>query len=126
LRTSSLPLKQPANFTNSQQPWSTYALHIATFTSLSFVFDPLIIFLAIRAAPGSGLSPYQAVVAQLIFMAWIKVIKLVGLFRREPMDIIFLPISILFGYFHGLIKLWALATLRVVSHVPLLFSPTIH
>jgi hypothetical protein len=47
-----------------------------------------------------------------------KVVKLVGLFRRNPSDIMFLPVSILFGYFHGLIKLYALFTLNEVSHEP--------
>jgi len=53
--------------------------------------------------------------AQIIFMvAFIKVIKLVGLFRREPFDIIFLPLSIIFGYFHGFIKIYAGITHRMV------------
>lgn len=56
---------------------------------------------------------------QLAFMLFSKVIKLVGLFMREPSDLVFLPASILFGYFHGLIKLYALCTLRVVSCGPL-------
>lgn len=47
--------------------------------------------------------------------AFTKVVKLVGLFKRNPSDLMFLPVSILFGYFHGLIKLYALATLRIVS-----------
>lgn len=45
-----------------------------------------------------------------------KVVKLVGLFRKNPSDIIFLPVSIVFGYFHGLIKLWALCTLKQVCY----------
>lgn len=48
-------------------------------------------------------------------MMWIKVIKLIGLFRREPFDIIFLPLSIMFGYFHGFIKIYAGLTHRMVS-----------
>jgi hypothetical protein len=44
-----------------------------------------------------------------------KVVKLVGLFRKNPSDIVFLPVSIVFGYFHGLIKLWALFTLKQTS-----------
>lgn len=55
---------------------------------------------------------------QLAFMAYSKVIKLVGLFMREPADLVFLPVSILFGYFHGFIKLYALATLRMVRSHP--------
>lgn len=58
--------------------------------------------------------PRYALYAQCAFMAWTKLIKLVGLFVREPLDIAFLPVSILFGYFHGLIKLYALFTLRMV------------
>lgn len=45
-----------------------------------------------------------------------KVVKLVGLFRKNPGDIVYLPVSIAFGYFHGLIKLYALFTLKHVSH----------
>ena len=52
-----------------------------------------------------------------------KVVKLVGLFRRNPSDIMFLPVSILFGYFHGLIKLWALFTLKEVGILGMPFSP---
>jgi hypothetical protein len=78
----------------------------------------LIIFLTFKASkdlPGNW--QLYAVYAQLVFMGWTKVIKLVGLFMREPWDIVFLPVSVLFGYFHGGIKLWALATLRMVGHV---------
>lgn len=46
--------------------------------------------------------------------AFTKVVKLVGLFVRNPSDIMFLPVSIVFGYFHGLIKLYALCTLKMV------------
>jgi hypothetical protein len=54
--------------------------------------------------------------SQVIFLfAFTKVVKLVGLFRRQPSDIIYLPVSIMFGYFHGLIKLYALFTLNMVS-----------
>jgi hypothetical protein len=49
-------------------------------------------------------------------MAYSKIIKLVGLFMREPADLIFLPVSVVFGYFHGFIKLYAMLTLRMVSH----------
>ena len=104
---------------SSQQPWSTYALHIATFTSLSFVFDPLIIYLTLKATtPYSPNVQFWALVAQLCFMSASKVVKLIGLFRREPRDVMFLPVSILFGYFHGWIKLYSLFTLRMVCYSP--------
>jgi hypothetical protein len=46
--------------------------------------------------------------------AFTKVVKLMGLFIRNPSDIMFLPVSVIFGYFHGLIKLYALITLNMV------------
>lgn len=55
-------------------------------------------------------------VSQLVWMfGFTKWIKLLGLFRRHPEDLIFLPVSIVFGYYHGLIKLYALFTLNQVS-----------
>jgi hypothetical protein len=101
---------------NSQQPWCTYALHFATFTSLAFLVDPLLLASLWWATAGwVPQARYTAFWAQFIFMfAFTKVIKLVGLFRRNPSDFKYLPISIVFGYFHGLIKLYALFTLNMV------------
>ncbi|KAF4125062.1 Glycosyl transferase family 2 [Geosmithia morbida] len=101
-----------------QQPWCTYSLHIATFTSLAFLFDPLLLFSCWYATAdwSSSANRVYAVWAQFIFMfAFTKVVKLVGLFRRNPADMIFLPVSIIFGYFHGFIKLYALFTLNMTS-----------
>ncbi|KAH8770891.1 polysaccharide synthase [Diaporthe sp. PMI_573] len=100
-----------------QQRWCTYALHIATFTSLAFVMDPFIIFSLWKAtANWDPTSRQYAFWAQIIFVfGFTKVVKLVGLFMRNPSDIMFLPVSILFGYFHGLIKLYALITLNMTS-----------
>jgi len=44
-----------------------------------------------------------------------KMIKLGGHFIRYPVDICLLPISILFGYFHSIIKLYAAMTLHVTA-----------
>ncbi|ATY62663.1 Glycosyl family 2 [Cordyceps militaris] len=99
-----------------QQPWSTYALYIATFTSLAFAIDPLLLAACWWATAEWSLDSRQyAFWAQFIFMfAFTKVVKLMGLFRRHPADIAYLPLSIVFGYLHGLIKLYALVTLNMV------------
>jgi hypothetical protein len=92
---------------------------MATFTSLSLAFDPIIICLTLRASRDfAGNGQMYCLYAQLAFMFWTKVIKLIGLFMREPADILFLPVSILFGYFHGGIKLWAFCTLNMVCYEP--------
>lgn len=44
-----------------------------------------------------------------------KWIKLLGHYIRYPVDVFFLPLSICFGYFHGLLKLYAMFTLDAVS-----------
>lgn len=100
-----------------QQPWCTYALHIATFTSLAFVMDPLIMY-----ALWEGSANWNPTVrlytwwANFMFVfVFTKTVKLWGLFKRNPSDILFLPLSIIFGYFHGLIKLYALFTLNMTS-----------
>lgn len=100
-----------------QQPWCTYALHIATFTSLAFISDPLLLVSCWYATANWDLQNRQyAFWAQFVFMfAFTKVVKLMGLFIRNPSDIIFWPVSVVFGYFHGLIKLYALVTLNMTS-----------
>ncbi|OIW23948.1 hypothetical protein CONLIGDRAFT_585403 [Coniochaeta ligniaria NRRL 30616] len=101
----------------TQQPWCTYALHFATFTSLAFVTDPLLLASCWWATADWDMPNRRyAFWTQFVFMfAFTKVVKLVGLFVRNPCDVMFLPVSILFGYFHGLIKLYALFTLKMTS-----------
>jgi hypothetical protein len=50
-----------------------------------------------------------------VWMFVSKFSKNLGHYIRYPTDVALLPISILFGWFHGLIKLYAMVTLDVVS-----------
>jgi hypothetical protein len=57
------------------------------------------------------------------WMVFSKFVKLITHFVRFPIDLFLWPVSILFGWFHGGIKLYALLTLGEVCHdfhVPLL------
>jgi hypothetical protein len=51
-----------------------------------------------------------------------KTVKLWGHFFRYPADVIFIPVYIAFGYFHGAIKFWGLLTLNAVSVEIAVFS----
>jgi hypothetical protein len=53
------------------------------------------------------------------FTWWLftKNVKLVGLYRHDIWDIRFLPVSILFGWYHAFIKLEAACTLDKVLFV---------
>ncbi|PHH63310.1 hypothetical protein CDD81_6084 [Ophiocordyceps australis] len=100
-----------------RQPWCTYALHLATFTSLAFVIDPLLLWACWRALAHCHASlRCAALIAQFAFMfLFTKTVKLWALIWKHPRDMVYLPVSVLFGYFHGLIKLYALATLNMTS-----------
>lgn len=53
-----------------------------------------------------------------ILVGWMltsKFLKLLGHYIRHPVDFLLLPVSILFGYLHGLIKAKAMISLNVVS-----------
>jgi len=52
--------------------------------------------------------------ALLVWMLFSKFIKLVTHFVRYPVDILLWPVSILFGWFHGIIKVYAMVTLNEV------------
>lgn len=66
----------------------------------------------------------RAMTSLYLWMFTSKWIKLLGHYIRYPVDVFLLPVSILFGYFHGAIKMYAVMTLNVVS-VSTLFLPFI-
>ncbi|KAI7330915.1 glycosyltransferase family 2 protein [Hortaea werneckii] len=95
------------------QPWSTYSVLQTTITAWALPYDILIFVSWYQASLD---WPHDTRVALMTFLAaWTfvfsKTVKLWGHFIRYPADIVFIPIYILFGYFHGLIKLWGLFTL---------------
>lgn len=101
---------------NRQQPWSTYAVHQTTLTAWAIPTDFLLVYLACRATEDWGHSARVWLLACLgVWMFTSKWIKLIGHFIRYPVDIVFLPVSIIFGYIHGFLKLYAMVTLDVVS-----------
>ena len=55
-----------------------------------------------------------AIYALAAWMIFSKFIKLITHFIRYPVDVFLWPVSILFGWFHGLIKFYAVVTLSVV------------
>lgn len=117
----------------SRQPWSAYAVHLTTLSPPALLGDLLLVWLCHRATGSWGESLHDSSMTALYF--WIftsKWIKLLGHYLRYPVDVLLLPVSILFGYFHGAIKMYAVMTLNVVSvhfhslmfnvlHLPLFF-----
>lgn len=84
------------------QPWSVYSIYITSFFNFALFTDTSLVYLCSRAG--------YSVTALLIWIALTKLVKPMPHFLRNPRDIIYLPAHILFGYYHSLLKLWALVT----------------
>lgn len=107
----------------SQQPWSTYAVQLTTLSPPAIIGDAFLWWLL-----WMGTADWEQEAAQNMFwflLAWMtfsKFIKLITHFVRYPEDIVLWPVSILFGWFHGGIKVWALLTLSEVSAISIIIS----
>ena len=95
------------------QPWSTYAVHLTTLSPPAFIGDLALWYFIHRATfYWTAEDRFLAVILLLGWMLFSKFIKLITHFVRYPVDILLWPVSILFGWFHGAIKMYALFTLR--------------
>lgn len=98
-----------------RQPYSAYAVHMTTLSPPALIGDALLWFFL-----WNGVADWpadQARIAFYAFLAWMtfsKFIKLVTHFIRYPIDVFLWPVSILFGWFHGAIKMYAMVTLNEV------------
>jgi hypothetical protein len=100
----------------SRQPWSAYAVHLTTVSPPALLGDMALVYLFDRATMQWDKDTRWVSMWMLIgWMLTTKFIKLLGHYLRYPADIFLLPVSILFGYFHGAIKMYAVLTLNVVS-----------
>lgn len=80
----------------------------------SFITDPLLFFLLHRATADRALAHFWGLWALGIWMLFTKLLKLVPHFCEYPQDLLFIPVTIVFGYVYGVIKLYALFTLSEV------------
>lgn len=82
-----------------------------TFTHWALVWDPCLFWFC----------PDDRLAFWLLVTIWSfsKFAKLMPLFVRRPTDMLMVPVSIIFGYLHGFIKLYAGLTLHVVSRISL-------
>ena len=96
--------------------WTAYAVFQTTLTAWS-VIDPIIFFCCYKATETWTSDRRYYVLSALAIWIFViaKSIKLMGHWIRYPADILLLPVSILFGYVHGFIKLAGLFTLSEVS-----------
>ncbi|KAJ9645556.1 hypothetical protein H2204_001137 [Knufia peltigerae] len=92
--------------------WSTYAVQITTLMPPAIIGDALLWFFLWKGT--ADWTRNQALPVYYFLLAWMvfsKFIKLITHFIRFPVDVLLWPISVLFGWFHGGIKLYAFITL---------------
>lgn len=111
---------------NRNYPWSLYAVFQTTITQWAFLFDCLLFaffFCALSEAgyyeprPHAQRDDWQRALLWSLFLghfAFCKTVKLVPHLLRNPGDVRFVPASVLFGYFHNLIKLYGCITVTEV------------
>ncbi|KAF2736538.1 hypothetical protein EJ04DRAFT_533606 [Polyplosphaeria fusca] len=105
-------------------PWSLYAVFQTTITQWAFLFDCLLFtcfFLALCEA-GYYRGPHavdEKAERQQLWLLWAvfvghfvfsKTIKLIPHLLRNPGDVRFVIVSVVYGYFHNLIKLYGCIT----------------
>lgn len=99
-----------------RQPWSTYAVHLTTLSPPALLGDMILVFLCNKATESWDYDSHVLAMRALFMWMFVsKFIKLLGHYIRYPVDVLLLPVSILFGYFHGVIKMYAAVTLNVTA-----------
>lgn len=88
------------------QPWSVYAVYFSALVNFALFWDIALFFLL-------GRSQFRSVQNYMILFVALflsKMIKPFGHYWRNPGDLKYAAIQLLFGYFHSFVKLAALFT----------------
>ncbi|KAK4547576.1 hypothetical protein LTR36_000533 [Oleoguttula mirabilis] len=92
--------------------WGLYVIYLAQFQTPALLVDGSLCALLYLALTGSPEYQKSAFICLGLWILFTKVVKLIPHFCRYPEDLILLPVSILFGYLHGFINIYALLTLK--------------
>ena len=109
-------------------PWSLYAVFQTTLTQWAFPLDCLLLasfhfalseagYYAVDGEVQAKAEQWQLSLFWGLFLAHLvfaKTIKLIPHLLRNPGDVRFIPVSVAFGYFHNLIKLYGCITVTEV------------
>ena len=102
------------------QPWCCYALYLSFLNPPAFLYDSLLgytLYKSVLSTPADQMivAPSTAFATFLLWLLFSKTVKLWPHFYRHPDQMKFIPVLVLFGYLHGLLKLYCLLTLHQVS-----------
>jgi hypothetical protein len=91
------------------QPWSVYAVQTAWMVNFALFFDPFLL----AALGQTRLAVESSQPLWLYLVLWImatKIVKLLPYFKDNPGDLWVVPFYWMFGYWHSLLKIWAMLT----------------
>ncbi|GIZ42473.1 hypothetical protein CKM354_000574300 [Cercospora kikuchii] len=99
------------------QPWSTYSVLQTTITAWALPYDILIFTSWYQASKGWSYDERWYLFTFLVLWTYgfSKTVKLWGHFFRYPADVVYIPLYIAFGYYHGGIKLYGMLTLDATT-----------
>ena len=95
--------------------WGAYVIYLGQFQTPALIIDGIQFALLCKATEHS--REHCKVVFTLLgtWILFTKVFKLLPHLFRHPEDVKFLPVSILFSYFHGILNIYALLTLHYTA-----------
>lgn len=97
-------------------PWGWFVIYVCQFMTPALIFDGLLFALYsnfLSEVDASSSAKILAYAGLAIWVVFTKILKLLPHLCRHPSDIKFVPVAVLFSYFHGIINIWALLTLNV-------------
>lgn len=93
-------------------------MQLTTLSPPAIVGDALLVwFLYLATADWPVQEAKFAMFSLVAWMVFSKFVKLITHFVRYPVDLFLWPLSVAFGWFHGGIKYYALATLSEVCGI---------
>ncbi|KAL5334296.1 hypothetical protein BJX70DRAFT_402747 [Aspergillus crustosus] len=96
-------------------PWSLYALHLSSFVNVDLVYDGILIYTLSMSPMSKELNALSYLIRWMLVC---KIVKFIPYFVLHPQDLVMLPASIVFGYIHSFLKLYAGLTCFITTTDP--------
>lgn len=90
--------------------WGTYAIYLGSYLTPAFLWEALMWALLWGCVGGTSWAK-SSYIAFALTIFFTKLVKYVPHFCRHPKDLIYIAHAIGFSYFHGLLNLYAYATM---------------
>ncbi|KAM3069586.1 hypothetical protein ACMFMG_005687 [Clarireedia jacksonii] len=94
-----------------RHPWTSYAMFVSLLFNISILYEPMLVVCLYK----SGFATREMYIGLVCLLVLSKLVKPWSYLRRNPGDAKWVVPGILFGYAHGLLRLYALFTMTDIS-----------